>query len=62
MNQSKSPPIPTSSYSSFGGSGCLGASTFLGAGLASSLTGFAAYLAGTGAEVKASSSGILKLK
>ena len=61
MNQSKSPPIPTSSYSSFGGSGCLGAS-FLGAGLASSLTGFAAYLAGTGAEVKASSSGILKLK
>jgi hypothetical protein len=62
MNQSKSPPIPTSSYSSFGGSGCLGGASFLAAGLVSSLAGFAAYLAGAGAEVKASSSGILNLK
>ena len=55
----KRPPIPTSSYSSFGGSGCLGSGFFS-----------FVYLAGTGssffgacweAELNASTSGTLKL-
>ena len=58
MNQSKSPPIPTSSSSSLGGCSCLAAS-FL-AGL-SSLTYFWVSLTGVGAEVTASSSATLNL-
>ena len=58
MNQSKSPPIPTSSSSSLGGSSCFGA--YFLAGL-SSLTYFWASLTGAGPEVKASSSATLNL-
>jgi hypothetical protein len=60
FNQSNRPPIPTSYSYSFGGSGCLatGFVYFFSyfAGLASSFLG-----ASLGAEVKASSSAILKL-
>ena len=58
MNQSKSPPIPTSSSSSLGGYSCFG--VYFLAGL-SYLTYFWASLAGAGAEVKASSSATLNL-
>ena len=58
--QSNNPPIPTYSYSSFGGSGALGASFLVY--LAASFFGASFSTAGFwGAEVRASTSGILNL-